>query len=56
MIKREVTNCKTQKTNGELVSSIASLSKDKATADMLLQNNCFHWSIEDYLHCVRDFT
>lgn len=56
MIKREVTNCKTQKTNSELVAGITSLSKDKATADMLLQNNRFHWSIEDRLHYVRDFT
>lgn len=56
MIKREVTNCKTQKTNSELVAGITSLSKDKATADMLLQNNRLHWSIEDRLHYVRDFT
>ena len=56
MIKREVTNGKTQKTSSELVAGITSLSKDRATADMLLQNNRFHWSIEDRLHYVRDFT
>jgi len=56
MIKREVTNCKTQKTNSELVSCITSLSKDKATPDMLLQDNRLHWFIEDRLHYVRDFT
>jgi predicted transposase YbfD/YdcC len=56
MIKREVTNCKTQKTNSELVAGITSLSKYKATPDMLLQNNRLHWFIEDRLHYVRDFT
>ena len=56
MIKREVINCKTQKISSELVSGITSLSKDRATPDMLLQNNRLHWSIEDRLHYVRDFT
>jgi len=56
MIKREVTNCKTQKTNSELVAGITSLSKDRATPEMILKDNRFHWSIEDRLHYVRDFT
>lgn len=56
MIKREVTNCKTRKTNTELVAGITSLNKDKATPEMLLQYNRLHWHIEDRLHYVRDFT
>jgi predicted transposase YbfD/YdcC len=56
MVKREVTNCKTQKTSIELVSGITSLRKDKATPDVLLQNNRLHWAVEDRLHYVRDFT
>lgn len=56
MIKREVTNCKTQKTRSELVSGITSLSKNKATPDMLLHYNRSHWFIEDRLHYVRDLT
>jgi predicted transposase YbfD/YdcC len=56
MIKREVTNCKTKKTSSELVSGITSLCKDRAAPDMLLKNNRFHWSIEDRLHYIRDFT
>ena len=56
MLKREVINCKTQKASSELVAGITSLSKDRATPDMLLQINRFHWSIEDRLHYVRDFT
>jgi len=46
----------TQKTNSEFVSGITSLSKDKATPDILLQDNRLHWFIEDRLHYVRDFT
>jgi predicted transposase YbfD/YdcC len=56
MVKREVINCKTQKTSSELISGITSLRKDKATPDMLLQNNRLHWAVEDRLHYVRDFT
>lgn len=56
MLKREVINCKTQKENSELFAGITSLSKDRATPDMLLRNNRIHWSIEDRLHYVRDFT
>jgi predicted transposase YbfD/YdcC len=55
MIKREVTNNKTQKTSSEIVSGITSLSKDKAAPDMLLRNNRLHWAIEDRLHYIRDF-
>lgn len=56
MVKREVTNCKTQKTSSELVAGITSLSEDKASPDMLLRDNRLHWSIEDRVHYVRDFT
>lgn len=56
MIKREVTNCKTQKTSVELVAGITNLSKDRATPGMLLRDNRLHWGVEDRLHYVRDFT
>lgn len=47
--------CKTKKNRSEVVSGITSLSKDKATPDMLLKNNRLHWFIEDRLHYIRDF-
>jgi len=56
MVRREVTNCKTQKTRSELVSCITNLKKSEATPDMLLHYNRTHWFIEDRLHYVRDFT
>ena len=34
----------------------SNLSKDRATPDMLLQDNRLHWGVEDRLHYVRDFT
>jgi predicted transposase YbfD/YdcC len=56
MIKREVIKCKTGQTSSELVAGITSLSKDRATPDMLLRDNRLHWGIEDRVHYVRDFT
>lgn len=56
MIKREVVNYKTKEVSSELVSCITNLRKDAATPSMLLEYNRLHWSIEDRLHYVRDFT
>jgi len=42
------------KTTREVAYAITSLSREKATAEQLLQFNRGHWAIENRLHWVRD--
>lgn len=55
-IQRQATKIVTQKTRTETVYGITSLIPQKADPARLLQLSRGHWTIENRLHYVRDFT
>ena len=56
MIERERTLLKTGQTSREVVYLVTSLSRERADAARLLELNRGHWSIENRLHYVRDWS
>ncbi len=55
-IRREVFHIKSRKITSETAYGITSLSPKKGSPERLLTANRGHWSIENRLHYIRDFT
>lgn len=55
-IERERTLLKTRQTSREVAYLVTSLSRERASAARLLELNRGHWSIENRLHYVRDWS
>lgn len=55
-IERERTLLKTHQSSREVVYLVTSLSRERASAARLLELNRGHWSIENRLHYVRDWS
>ena len=55
-IDRHTTEMTTQKSRTETAYGVTSLTPQKANPARLLQLNRGHWTIENRLHYIRDFT
>lgn len=55
-VRRTITHRNTGKTTVDIVYGITSLSPEKADPRRLLDLNRKHWTIENRVHYVRDFT